>query len=217
MNEPLSFLNTYCDFSNPNWVWMLTGMSRTKDGTPIHKYMQRLVVANPDELQECYKRIKHEANNPQTTYRMYISLNARDAVKAAFAFQKTLLDIGYGLARGQQDALVKAKRIASEWKTELAQSHSRATKRILLDIDTTDVGQQVAIEAYLKIHKMVIHTVRKTPNGCHIVIDACDTRDLISWCKIENIPFKNEHINRDSLVFVEHWQGGEAEAYAKGL
>lgn len=210
MNEALNFLNNYCDFSDPQWVWMLTGMSRNKDGIPAHKYMQRLVVSNPEELLECHKRIKQEATNPDTTYRMYVSLNARNAVKTAFAFQKTLLDIGYGLAQGHQDALVQAKRISSLWKTELAQSHSRATKRILLDIDTTHLDDQTAIIGYVgAMPNVKIHVLRNTPNGQHLVIDACDTRGLVKFCKENALPFKEDHIQRDSLVFVEQWKGGD--------
>jgi hypothetical protein len=205
MNEPLQFLNTYCDFSDPNWVWVLTGLSRNKDnGNPLcHDYLERLVITCPDDILTCYNRVHQDASDPNTTYRMYISLNARDAVKTTFHFQKTLLDIGYGLANGQDDALQKAKKIGSLWKSELQQSHSRATKRILLDIDTSDVPMQATVQFCAEKLGVMVHAVRPTVSGLHIVIDACDTRGLMAGCKQQGIPVD---LQRDSMVFVEKWK-----------
>lgn len=214
MNEPLNFLQEYCDFSDPHWVWIITGISRAKDNQAgdFRQYMQRLIVSNPEEILECYKRIKGEATDFRTVYRMYVSLNARDAVKTAFNFQHALLDIGFELSKGQQDALVKAKRISSLWKDELAQNANRGTKRILIDIDTIDPVKRTLAISYLETHGAVIRAKRFTPNGFHIVIDACDTRDFIKYCTDNMIydPKKDKNasfIQRDSLVFVEKWQG----------
>lgn len=215
MNESLNFLQEYCDFSDPHWVWILTGISRNKDNQDgnFHQYMQRLIVSNPEEILECYKRIKGEATDSITSYRMYVSLNARDVVKTHFNFQHALLDIGFGLSKGQQDALVKAKRISSLWKDELAQNANRGTKRILIDIDKPqleDFTEVVKLVGAIKDVK--VHATRRTPNGWHIVIDACDTRDLIKACTDNGIydPKKDKNgsfIQRDSLVFVEKWSG----------
>lgn len=205
MSEALQFLQAYCDFSDPHWVWILTGMSRNKDNpNPHHDYLQRLVVKSPEDIEECYKRIRQETNDPATAYRLYVSLNARDAVKTVYNFQHTLLDIGYGLSKGQPDALVKAKKIASIWKDELAQSSNRATKRILLDVDTTDAFRRTEALAYLDTHGAIVRAQRITPNGFHIVIDACDTRDFMAYCKEREIPVD---LQRDSLVYVEKWMG----------
>jgi hypothetical protein len=209
--EAITFLDSYCDFSNPHWVWILTGMSRNKDNANgKHSYLQRLVLTCPNDILECYNRLHIESNDPDTTYRMYISLNARDAVKTTFAFQRKLLEIGYGLAKGQDDALQLSKRIGSLWKTELGQSNNRATKRVLVDIDTNDCVLYTKAFDYLKGHLAVIKTTRKTPNGYHIVIEACDTRAFVKYCKEQGIVANGEEkafIQRDSLVFVEQWGG----------
>ena len=87
MSEALQFLQAYCDFSDPHWVWILIGMSRNKDNpNPHHDYLQRLVVKSPEEIEECYKRIRQETNDPATAYRLYVSLNARDAAKTVYYF-----------------------------------------------------------------------------------------------------------------------------------
>lgn len=204
MSDAVTFLNEYCDFSDPHWVWILTGISRSKDNAnaDYHDYLQRLVLTKPEDVLECYKRIRQEAFHANTTYRMYVSLNARDAVKTVFSFQHKLLEIGCGLSKGQDDALQLAKKISSLWKSELAQNPNRATKRILLDIDTQDPVKITQVASYLETHGAVIRAKRRTPNGLHVVIDACDTRDFMAYVKEQNIP---ADLQRDSLVFVERW------------
>jgi len=210
MTEAELFVQNYCDFSNPNWVWILTGISRNKDKTPTDsgvKFMRRMIIANPDDVLSCYEDIKKMADNPNTVYRMYISLNARDVVNTLFNFQKKILNVGMGLAKNQPDALELSKKISSVWKRELAQTNNRGTKRILLDIDDNDVEKFVCIEDFvLKMDTEVI-TCRKTVNGYHLIFNACDTRALMIYCKEIGV---DANLQRDSMVFVEQWRGNNA-------
>lgn len=210
--EALDFINGYCDFSNPNWVWILTGISRNKDHlSNFEKFMTRKVISSAEEIVPAYQDILLFANNPNTKYRIYISLNARDVVKTALEFQKRLFDINIGLAKGYNDALSLAKRIGSVWKTELAQTCNRGTKRILLDLDSQDElhfnGLMQYINDPLFLNTTKLHAVRKTVSGYHIVIDACDTRQLMAYCKEWSIPIDSKQLQRDSMVFVEQLNG----------
>ena len=206
--EVNDFLNSYCDFSNPNHVWMLKGISRNKDNDKTGvKFIRRLVMTCPEDFITCRNEILTLANDPNTTYRLYVSLNSRDAVNGAIQFQKKLIDVSIGLARGQEDALGLSKKIGSLWKTELEQKHNRGTKRILLDVDNEpDEHKAVAIVDYInKFMDTTVHCMRKTVSGWAIVIDACDTRELIRLCKSA---FRVEiDLQRDSMVFLEQWQG----------
>jgi len=210
----IEFMESYCDFSDPKWVWIMTGISRNKDNDDSGvRFIRRLIVAKPSEIAECYNEIKLLANNKNTTYRIYISLNARDVVKTSFEFQKTMIDIGYGLARGLEDHISMSKKIGSIWKTELAQIQNRGTKRVLLDIDGANSIQYSQLLAYimecyvmesetLPKAKTKIYAHRSTPNGYHIVLDAFDTRELIAYCKWKDI---KADLHRDSMVFVEQF------------
>ena len=202
--NPLSFLNDYCDFSDPKWVWILTGMSRSKDNkVGCHDILKRFVLTQPSDIMECYNRIHEETVVPGTTYRMYISLNARDATKCAFKFGQRIFNICEGLANGYNDALALSKKLGSEWKSELAQSHCRATKRLLVDVDAPSLEDFTEVIKFIgKIPDLKVYTTRQTKNGWHIVINSCDTRQLITDCKNAGI---SVDIQRDSLVFVEHW------------
>ena len=207
MNESLAFLTKYCDFSDPNWIWILTGISRAKDNPQsYHDYLMRLVLTKPEDILECYERIHKETTQWNTVYRMYVSLNARDVVKTLFSFQRKLSEIGYGLSRGQNDALQLSKSVGSLWKTELAQNGNRATKRILFDIDTLDPEKIGLVISYLTALAATIRAWRSTPSGCHIVIDACDTRGFMDFCKEKDVPID---LQRDSMVFVEKWNGAD--------
>jgi len=206
LNDTIIFLTDYCKFENPNHVWMLKGISRNKDNDNSGvKFMRRLVLNKPDDIRTCVQEMYLFGNDPLTTYRLYVSLNSRDVVSTAFSFQKKMIDIGYGLAKGRKDALDLSKKLGSLWKTELEQNCNRGTKRFLLDIDNDDGTKAMAILAYLRQYvKTEIFVCRKTVSGYHIVFSACDTRDHVVYCKeIE----AEVDLQRDSMVFVEQWIG----------
>jgi len=206
MNESLQFLHDYCDFSDPNFVWVMKGISRNKDNPDnpdMHRFMRRLIIAKPEDLDACYEEIKLLAIDPGTIYRIYISLNSRNVVSAAFEFQKRLVDVTMGLANKHEDALNLSKKIGSLWKTELEQKHSRGTKRFLLDIDNY-AEEPVQVWRWLvEIMKTTVHCCRKTVTGWAFVFDACDTRSLLNQCVIWNLEFD---LQRDSMLFVEQFK-----------
>jgi len=202
--NPTDFIKSYCgDFHNPNWVWILKGISRSKDNQnnpDYHKCMRRFVLTKPEDIDECYLELRYFANDRSTVYRTYISLNARDTFKAAFSFQHTMATLTYGLARGLEDALVNSKNISSLWKTELEQNGNRGTKRFLLDIDNCS-NEPTDLLNYIR-NDFCIYCHRKTVSGWAIVIDAGDTRDLVEKCKKENIELT---VHNDSMLFIEQF------------
>lgn len=205
MKEAVKFLQDYCSFDEPNWLWIITGLSRNKDNSKdCHKFLRRMTVTSPEEIQEVYDEFHILCNHPDTMYRIYVSLNARDYVKALYDFQKKLIDIGVGLATQREDAMNLAKKAGSLWKTQLAQTQNRATKRVLLDIDTDDNSKINKLREMIVELSTVVHTDHATVSGRAIVIDACDTRGLVELAKKEEIPLD---IQRDSMVFVEQWKG----------
>jgi hypothetical protein len=202
-NDAIDFIKSYCDFSNPNWVWMLKGVTRSKDNQnnpDYHKCMRRFVLTKVEDIEECYRDWVHFANDYSTVYRTYISLNSRDTFKAAFSFQHTMATLTYDLARGLEDALVKSKNLSSLWKTELEQLGNRGTKRFLLDVDNCP-DEPTDLLNYIR-NDFGIYCHRKTVSGWAIVIDAGDTRDLIEKCKQENI---EATVHKDSMLFVEQF------------
>jgi hypothetical protein len=218
MNEALTFLHEYCDFSDPNCVWVMKGIARSKDnvGVEMPKFIHRMIVAKPEDIDRCYAQIHTLAVNPDIKYRIYISLNSRDVVDAAFKFQKKLVDITQGLAKGHADALQMAKKVGSMWKTALEQNFARGTKRFLFDLDENDELMAAAVCGYLENMKRSeqgrlgtsatkLHTCRKTVNGYAIVFDACDTRGLMTFCKEQGIPTDKNTLQKDSMLFIEQF------------
>ena len=205
--DPIKFMKDYCDFSNPENVWIMTGMIRNKDNQINQiKFLKRFIIKEESDLQYCRNEIHRVAININTYYRLYISLNARNVVNSFFNFQKRLLDLNIGLAKGYEDALNLSKKVSSLWKTELEQIRNRGTKRILLDIDDCQDSNIIyGIVDYIEDNcHTTLHCVHQTVTGYSIVFDACDVRGLLKMCKEENI---KADIQRDSLVFVEKWKG----------
>tara|TARA_R110000824_G_C15197540_1_gene675397 strand:+ start:1515 stop:2141 length:627 start_codon:yes stop_codon:yes gene_type:complete len=205
MNEQLRFLNSYCDFSNPNWVWVIKGLTRNKDNYGMgERFMHRRIITKPEDFETSIKEIRMLATDPDTFYRLYVSLNARDVVKGLFQFQKKMIDIGQGLANGYDDHLAMSKKIGSIWKTELEQSNCRGTKRFLLDIDNADEIQATPALEYLTNAKIKVHAYIPTVSGVHVVFDAFDTRGLLTYCKEQGLEVD---LKRDSMVYLDQWKG----------
>ena len=122
---------------------------------------------------------------------------------AAINFQKKLVDVSVGLAKGQDDALVLSKKVGSLWKKELAQKRNRGTKRVLLDLDNCKSEQAQNVLLFIKDSlTTTVHAYRPTVSGFHIVFDACDTRGLMDFCKGYGV---EADLQRDSMVFVGRW------------
>ena len=203
MNNAIDFIKSYCDFSNPNWVWILKGMSRSKDNQDnpdYHKCMRRFVLTKSEDIEELYSDWRLFANDSSTVYRTYISVNARDTFHAAFSFQHVMASLTYDLAKGLPAALVKSKNLDSSWKTELEQIHNRGTKRFLLDVDNCE-NEPTDLLNYIR-NDFGIYCHRKTVSGWAIVIDAGDTRALVEKCKQDNL---DVDIHKDSMLFVEQF------------
>ena len=199
-SKVIEFAKEYCDFSNPNHVWLMKGISRSKDNKgEYHKFFRRMVLTCPDDICECYQEIKLLSTCKETVYRIYLSLNSRDVVKAAGNMTKNLIDIL--LTIDQQDSQTKSKKIGSEWKTELEQRRNRGTKRILIDIDNPLVIENVKHFVFSEMDTKVYASI-PTPNGWAMSIDACDTR----WLEAN---YKNSiDIHRDSMIFLEQYKSG---------
>jgi len=204
IKNSIDFLTNYCKFS-PNEVFVLVGIVRNKDKNDKNekraKWMRRLILRSPQDIPSCYHDIKAMGDEKGVTYRMYVSQNSRDVTKTIFNFQPELIKVGYDLIRNNEQAIDRIKRIDSMWKTELLQNRNRGTRRFLLDVDSQKPVLIADIQDHLcRITK--VHAIRETVSGYHIVFDACDTRGFMQAFKDEPI-----EIQRDSLVFIETWEG----------
>lgn len=199
-NKSIEFLKSYCQFEK-NWVWILTGIARNKDNENSEKFLRRFVIKSHDDIEHSYHCLKEMMNKEGVTYRMYISLNARDTLKTLFNFQHTLVALSFDIARGIDNGSIS--NIDSLWKTELAQSSNRATKRFLLDIDNFKNGRSVMDLLAKHYDDLVnVHALVETPSGLACVIDAIDTRGLEKEFKDAGIEMT---IQKDSMVFLEQF------------
>ena len=205
MNEAIKFIKEYCDFSDPDCVWILKGVSRNKDNEnekDFDRFMRRLVIVNENDIESCYNDIRRMGNVLGTSYRVYISLNSRNVIKGMFSFQKKLLDISHGVARGLEDMKKQTAKLGSVWKTVLEQRDCRGTKRVLLDVDVDDIDLLDRVVGHFVNKDITVHVARPTVSGYAVVIDACDLRDF--YKEFEGLDID---IQKDSMVFVEKWDG----------
>ena len=200
-NEGILFLKSFCDFSNPNWVWILTGLDRPKENEKSI-FFKRYILTNFDDIEKYYNECLCLMNrNPQRIYRIYISLNPRDTLKTFINIQKEFVNILNNLLV-LKNTEKDFQNICSLWYKELSQSRNRGDKRFLLDIDTNDLDSVKKINDKFRDLNISVLFKRQTVNGYHYVFDACDTRELISFCAKEELDVQ---LIRDGMVFVERY------------
>jgi len=203
IKDPIDFAANYCDFSDPNCIWLIKGVSRSKDNPgEFHRWFRRMTLTCLDDIPEAYAELKKLGNEAATIYRIYLSLNSRNVVKANFNFAKKIMDIAYGVSKGQADQLALSKKLGSSWKTELEQKRNRGTKRLLIDVDDPEIFEDVRDYVQTELPTECIHAIRETPNGFAISVEACDTRGLMSKFQGKDID-----IQRDSMIFLEQYKG----------
>jgi len=184
----------------------MKGVSRGKDNEAnpdFDKFFRRMVLSCPADILTSYDEIRRLGYRKNTVYRIYISLNSRDVVKANYNFAQRHLKITHETSMGRADFLAKSKKLDSEWKTELEQKPNRGTKRILIDIDDPGVADDVIDFVVERMHT-TIYASRATPNGWALSIGACDTRGLLERFKDDEVT-----IQRDSMLFLERYDGTE--------
>ena len=213
MNKSLDNLTKHCEFNNPYDCYVLLAVSRKKDTPHITNSQEivfREVIKNEKDIKRKYLKVKAMCENYRDEdgksfpFYLYVSLNARDSLKATF----TLLGkINLWMEESMRgvDKSVFFKKVYGHFYSTLMHKNSKSkhNKYFMFDIDTKDEEDIHHIEYVLEGHAPIIMKI-ETKNGWHYKVKPFNAEEIKD--------FLNEHseiieLKRDANLFVEYING----------
>lgn len=171
---------------------MLMAIARTKENDDIdNEIVFREFARNELTLERKYKKLKTLANNyrDNTTWRIYISANPRDAKKAHWNFLDRIQHWLRQESNGHTDN--KCERMDSYWYSELQKPESSSKSGFIFDIDGDENDYRKMKEL---LDDYIIHET-ETPNGWHILTEPFNYTEIETDAEYE--------LKKDDMLFVE--------------
>jgi hypothetical protein len=211
-SDGVQFIKEYCDFSDPDNVWILSCIARNKENEQNNIFFKREIIRTSDYIEQAVLKLKALATlttaqqNHKPIYRLYISLNSRNTRKAMFSYAKTAIDI---ISAMGNDGEKRYSKMDTIWLNELAKSCHRGTKNFLIDVDNFNDDEHVLHYCeVLNNAEIAVKHCRATPSGYAIVVKACNPTFLYGFAtqvQAYNKPFDID-VQTDSMVFVEQFK-----------
>lgn len=212
-NSPLETLLGHCEFNNEYDCYVLLAVSRKKDTPEITNSQEvifREVIKNEKDIKRKYLKIKamcesyRDENGKSFPFYLYISLNARDSLKATFELMGKINLWLEESMRGVDRSQFFKKVYGHFYSTLMHKtSKSKHTKYFMFDFDIKDEGTLYLFTELLKKHTTVSMVI-ETKNGYHVKVNPFNAEDIRD--------FLNEHseiieLKRDANLFVEYING----------
>ncbi len=214
-STPVGMLKEHCEFIGENDVYVLLAVSRKKDSDHITNSQEivfREVIKNEKDIERKYLQVKaqckayRDSEGKSYPFYLYVSLNARDALKATFGLMAKINLWMEETLRGV-DRSQFYKKVHGHFYSTLMQKQSRSknTKYSMFDIDTKDEAEIDHIEYELDGITNIKMKV-ETKNGWHYKVtpfNAENIRDLLEDVEYNDII----ELKRDANLFVEYIHG----------
>ena len=208
--EAIELLKNHCEFNDPYDCYVLLAVSRKKDTPEITNSQEivfREVIKNEKDILRKYLKIKamcksySDEKGKTYPFYIYVSLNARDSLKATFGLKARinlwLEEVVRGVDRSQF-----FKKVYGHFYSELMekQNRSKHTKYFMFDFDLKDDHRLKEFVELLKKHTEV-NLIIETKNGYHLKVKPFNAEDIRDYL--------NEHsevieLKRDANLFVEY-------------
>lgn len=213
MNETVKFLKDYCDFSE-NRVYVLMAIARKNENEPLtssSEVVYREVLASEDEVGRKVRKLNGaaEAFVPEKaytpTFRLYISVNARDPTSAYFEIQRKFARWTKHIVNGDDHILEKLGELDSEFISELQRPHNRADNYFMWDWDGgsgtkwEDEKPSDFSEIKQELHRnTAVIGESITPNGRHIVTEP------FNYTETDAIAHEDMGLKTDGMIFLQY-------------
>lgn len=197
------FLSDYCEFERDS-AYIITAMARPKENEQIaHGDMPafREIITDEDGIQEKLRKLLTLGRNytpeegGELTFRMYITANSRDCLKAFHLYQKELIDMNRRMSDGHEETYNHLKRIDKEWISTLQSDTNKETNRFIIDIDKKSQSLLEETASELREKTDIKHII-ETPNGYHIITHP------FNYTELDAKEDEEIEIKTDSLMFL---------------
>ncbi|QLH83512.1 hypothetical protein [Halosimplex pelagicum] len=190
----------YCEFGGDR-VYLLVALARAKEneGTTSNAAPAiRKVVESEGELARKAAELAHAASRFDERFRLYLTANARDALKATFELRRSMDDWLEGRIHGDEGVRGKFKRVDGEFLSTLQSDACRDETNFVFDLDDATAADRDTLVEDLRGHTEVALT-RETPNGYHVVTEPFNYNELTTAVEYE--------LKTDGMVFVSYLDG----------
>jgi len=190
----------YCEFGGDR-VYLLVALARAKEneGTTSNAAPAiRKIVEDEAGIARKAAELEHAASRFDERFRLYLTANARDALKATFELRQSMDDWLEGRIHGDEGVRAKFKRVDSEFKSTLQSDTCRDETNFVFDLDDASATDCETLRADVSEHTEVL-LVRETPNGHHVVTEPFDYNELSTEVEYE--------LKTDGMVFVSYLDG----------
>jgi hypothetical protein len=191
----------------------MLAVSRKKDTPSITNSQEivfREVIKSESDITRKYLKIKamcesyRDEDGKQYPFYLYVSLNARDALKATFELMGKINLWMEETMRGIDRSQFFKKVYGHFYSTLMHKtSKSKHTKFFMFDFDVKDEYRLKEFTALLNKHTEVIMTV-ETKNGYHLKVKPFNAEEIREYL---NEYHEIIELKRDSNMFVEYING----------
>lgn len=197
MKKDVEELKEYCEFGEDR-VYVLMAIARSKENEEHSSNTEptmREVVRNEEELAQKINQLEHAAGGFGDRFRLYISANARDVMKASFKLRNEMDKWLEMRLNSNEGVKKKFKKIDSEFKSVLQKNECRDDSKFIFDLD--DAGIDDFQELRDDIENFTsIELTRETPNGFHIVAEPFNYNEMKTGTEYE--------LKKDGMVFLDY-------------
>jgi hypothetical protein len=189
-------IQRYCEFGDNRAyiLWLVARRKHNEELSNSEEVIHRRVLTDADEIEPNVRDLYAIAGRHPYTFRLYLTVNARDTETAMLEFHQELVNTVQAFVTGDDSQQVRAERLDSEWKSVLHQPRSKAETRFQWDLD--DVTKDECEQFIESIPGE--YTVRQTiptPNGFHVISEPFNYPD---W----DAPIEYDELDTDGQLFV---------------
>lgn len=187
----------YCEFSE-NRVYILLAIARSKEneehGSNTEPAM-REVIEDGEDLRLKMEKLDHATISSDSDFRLYISANARDSMKAFFRLRSEMDEWLQMCLNGNEGVKKKFSRIDSEFKSILQKNECKDESNFIFDLDEASENEMSELKRDIEEFSEV-RMVQETPNGFHIITRPFNYNKLESSIDYE--------LKKDGMIFVRY-------------
>lgn len=202
-HDPVKMMNSWCQFGDENHrhrAYILMAIARRKHNNELthsSEVVYRRVVRSQDDIRNQYDDLRSLIENHQYTFRLYLTVNARNILDAYFRFQEELNGWSHDYIRGDDAAIEKMGTVDSRWKSAL---HNPAVKDdSYFQFDLDDVTEaEASVFARALPDGTAVSWVQETPNGYHVITEPFE---YPAW----EPPVPYDDLDTDGMVFIEEF------------
>ncbi|WP_247730906.1 hypothetical protein [Halovivax limisalsi] len=195
--EPVETITNWCEFGEYRAYILMAIARRAHNDDLTHRgeVVYRRVLCDVDDVQDQYDDLRALVARHDYTFRIYLSVNARNTLDAYFDFREEMNGWIHDLVAGDDHAIPKLGKVDSYWKSALHSPEARDDRCFQFDVDDVTDAEIDAFTDALDSQTTVLLT-RETPNGYHVLTEPFD---YTAW----EPPVAYDDLDTDGQLFVE--------------